>query len=138
MKNYQIPGVYSQIPLNIVANKYIGALPPDIGVYSSFFSFKKGLMLRYQENNKVNNTIYNIEDYLNAYNDPYIIHYAGIKPWTKNYKDMFLSEFLNYAKKTDFYEEILKNILYDQNKVEKGNIKRHRRKIKMSNKKNIL
>lgn len=47
-----------------------------------------------------------LREYLEGIDNPSIVHYTGIKPWTSNLY-IFFNLFWKYARKTPFYEDIL-------------------------------
>lgn len=70
-------------------------------------------------------------EYLRSRKNPKIIHYAGYqKPWDEPRCD-FSDEFWKYARKTDFYEEILKNMISKKTDSKGRNIKPGEKAIKL-------
>ena len=55
-----------------------------------------------------------------AFYEPTLLHYVGwTKPWDKKYGKINGEYWWYYAKKSGFYEEIIKNYGLDKNNIEK-------------------
>ena len=75
-----------------------------------------------KEWNNKQNKLYRYNDYeLNqAFYEPILLHFAGwTKPWDKSYKNDLGIYWWYFAKKSGFYDEILKNYNFDKNTIEK-------------------
>lgn len=96
--------LHDQDTLNAVCYNHIYHLP-----------CKYNLMLHYAvksvedfDNNKWLSQCYNRDEWLEAFNDPVIIHYSSWKkPWKKGFTKMYMADkWWEYAKKTPYLQEI--------------------------------
>ena len=95
---------FDQGVINTVCKDNIYCLPPKFGMWN-FQNLEVARAANAQLNKKFR---YKESDYLDAYKDPSILHYAGsAKPWN-NTKVCKASDWWDYAKKTDYYDAILK------------------------------
>ena len=63
---------------------------------------------------------YNDNELNMAFYEPTLLHYVGwTKPWDKKYGKIYGEYWWYYAKKSGFYEEIIKNYGLDKNNIEK-------------------
>ena len=112
MYNYMIKNnknlyFHDQTIINGVCSEKIGLLPPYYGIINV-----ENLNILYNKTNKVyrNKKIrYTNNELREAYLYPKILH-CGKKPWRKNKNIYGKKLWLKYAKKSDYYKEIKKNI----------------------------
>ena len=101
-----------QDSINIIFYGKIGILPLKYGIYmyGNIDSFEKSVQIRIRF--KLNRT-----EVINAINNPSLVHFSGCNPkvWHKRSSNefgvneicqRFHDEFYNYAKKTDYYQQI--------------------------------
>lgn len=107
IKNISNPLCHDQDILNTVTYKQVKLIPYKYN-YVECFNISSSAFSILPKKNQI--------DYINAQQDPYLIHYAGSdKPWTspKNYLNDI---WWNHARKTPFYEEIiLKHLISSSN-----------------------
>ena len=93
---------HDQTTINVVCQGKISTLPPKYGMWN-FHNYRDC---------KYNNYIhpywirYNKKELSLAYKYPGILHYVRGKPYYKNFNKCFYDEWWEYARKTDYYEEI--------------------------------
>ena len=104
---------HDQTAINAVYYKNMGILP----IKYVIFSFKKFEDLVKYNNEQEKPYRSTMEQLKEAYTRPFLIHYAGYsKPWQK--KDVaFKEHWWYYAKKSDFYDEILRAYSFSENEV---------------------
>ena len=92
-----------QTIINYVLQHNISTLPPKYGMWAFINTFEA-----YRHNIVQKEPYkYNRKEFLNAYKHPAILHYTGAKPF-KNNNTIFYSLWWDYAKKTKYYEDIIK------------------------------
>ena len=94
---------HDQTVINAVCSKNIEKIPIKYGIFN-FESYND--LVKYNEE-QIKNYRYNENELKEAYYNPVMLHYAGFnKPW--NHRDPKYEEYWwYYAKKCDFYEQIL-------------------------------
>lgn len=98
---------HDQTVINAVCYKNIGILPPQYGI----FNFWDTNAAKDHYKKLVANNKWTLKEFLKAYKDPTIIHFV-VKPWKEtNYT--FANIWFKYAKKTLYYEDILKKYNLD-------------------------
>ena len=90
-----------QTVINVVLKKNIGFLPPKFGIWN--FRDKKSVLI-YCNNlkNKYHKIIYNETSFIEAFNNPTIIHFVYNKPWLNERKyrnKLFHRKWWSLAKK---------------------------------------
>ena len=90
-----------QTVINVVLKRNIGFLPPKFGIWN--FKNKKAVLI-YCNNlkNKYNRSIYSETSFIDAFNNPTIIHFVYNKPWLneRKYRNKFFHQkWWNLAKK---------------------------------------
>ncbi len=115
INHFELLRCMEQSVMNIVLVGKVGPLPAKYGIYGW-----------YKEKNEVLDTIKEIKDFgkdnlsydmiefIEAYNNPCIIHYTGAKPWTKNYRGNFLYYYIYYATKTDFGKNLIEKWYFEK------------------------
>ena len=102
-----------QTVINIVLHKRIDLLPPKFGIWN-FANKEKVLRHNYYRNKKLGIHAYSDDDILNGWRQPAVLHFASKKkPWnikSQFNESRFFHEWWEYAKKSEEYENILKNI----------------------------
>ena len=92
-----------QTIINYVLQNNISTLPPKYGMWAFVNSFEA-----YKHNNVQRKKFkYNVNEFMNAYKHPAILHYTGAKPF-KSKETIYYSLWWDYAKKTKYYEDIYK------------------------------
>lgn len=94
---------HDQTVINVVCHDKIGALPPRFGLMNFLFSSEKKLAKYIKR--VISPEKYSRNELLDASNNPAIIHFTT-KPWrrpTWRFADLWM----NYAKETDVYIEIM-------------------------------
>ena len=107
---------YDQTAINIAFINNIGILPIKFAIFN-FFSFQK--MTKY--NNEQNNDYkFKDEELKEAFEHPYMIHYAGYykKPWRRWTNIGKRENWWYYVKKSDYFDEIRKKYNFDSNEVD--------------------
>lgn len=94
---------HDQTTINAVAYKKIGKLPLRYGMFAGLCDLESITLYR---NNLISADNYTDEEIIDGLNNLAIVH-CVCKPW-KYKKVGFFKEWWEYAKKTDFYEEIRK------------------------------
>ena len=94
---------HDQTAINVVCHQNLGLLPFKYIIFS-FENFNEFVEFNEKQNIKYRRSENELKE---AYIHPFLIHYAGRKkPWN-NKKIAFEEYWWYYAKKTDFYNEIL-------------------------------
>ena len=92
---------HDQTTINAMAYKKIGKLDPKFGT----FNFQQGaISAKYYPCRLIAKDKYTQEEMVEAFNDLYVLHCIN-KPW-KEKQAFGATEWWNYAKMTDFYDEI--------------------------------
>ena len=95
---------HDQTVINVMCSEKIGILPPKFGIWN----FENEEVAKMHNDSLKIKSKYDEEEFLNSYKNPAILHYAGGgKPWKDNYA-AFKDKWWDYAKKTDYYDVILK------------------------------
>lgn len=104
-----------QTVINIVLKKHIGFLPPKFGIWN--FKDKKSVLIYYNNlKNKYHKIIYNKTSFIDAFNNPTIIHFVYNKPWLNERKyrnKLFHKKWWNLVKKfklNDNFSDLFKKI----------------------------
>ena len=90
---------HDQDVLNYVCFDGILDLPLKYGIFSRWLSEPD------YEKNEIVKKLFSKKEWNEAVSDPYIIHFAAVKPW-KNLNTARYYLWWDYAQKTDFYKEI--------------------------------
>ena len=104
---------HDQTALNAVYYKNLGIFPIryvifNFNTFQDLVNFNNAQEKKYRRSNS---------ELKEAYNHPYLIHYAGyVKPWQKR-RTTFREYWWDYAKKCDFYKEILEYYSMSENEV---------------------
>ena len=100
---------HDQTLINVVCYRKIGILPPKFGIFNTINSFHRIYNLCnkiYRYKNK-----YTEEELIDAYYNPAILHFTA-KPWKIEKKVFHQDLWWEYAKKTDYFDEIIQNYNY--------------------------
>ena len=99
-----------QTVINEVLKKNIGFLPPKFGI-RNFRNEKAALKYNNKLTNYYHKDIYNKREFLNAFDNPTIVHYVYRKPWIneRKYKNNFFHQkWWNLTKKLGLYSNATK------------------------------
>ena len=99
-----------QTVINEVLKKNIGFLPPKFGI-RNFRNEKAALKYNNKLTNYYHKDIYNKREFLNAFENPTIVHYVYRKPWIneRKYKNNFFHQkWWNLTKKLGLYSNATK------------------------------
>jgi len=105
-----------QTVINVVLHKRIDLLPPKFGMWD-FLNKEQAIAHNYFNDKKLGIQAYSNDDILKGWRQPSILHYVmEKKPWKKKFKfnasRFFNEKWWEYAKKSEEYENILKNVKY--------------------------
>ena len=93
---------HDQTIINVVLQNHIGKTPPKYGVWA--FENKAGAI---SHNNRQRPWLkYDMNELLNAYRHPAIVHFIWPKPFWRKRRHTFYNEWWAYAKKTGYYNDI--------------------------------
>ena len=102
-----------QTAINIVCINNIGILPIkfavfNFGLFERVITYNNEMDIKYR---------YNIQELKQAFEHPYMIHYAGDKPW-EIWKQVWQIEYWwYYVKKSDYFEEIIRYYYYSPKEI---------------------
>ena len=93
---------HDQTVINVVCQKNIGTLPPKYGIWC--FEAEK-YAVKHNERQRPH-LRYNMNEFINAYYHPAILHYVWPKPFWKKKKPIFNKEWWDYARISGYYNEV--------------------------------
>ena len=91
-----------QTTINVVCQGKTSTLPPKYGIWN----FKTMKEFNHHNNDHLYWLRYNKKECLLSYDHPAILHYVLGKPYYKHDNKYYFNEWLEYAKKTGYYDEI--------------------------------
>ena len=95
---------HDQTTINVVCQEKISYLPPKYGLWN----FQNLNEFRSHCNYQKSRISYNNEELSIAYSHPSVLHYVKAKPFHKHTNKYYFKEWWEYAKKTNYYDEINK------------------------------
>ena len=96
---------YDQTAINAICYNNFDKLP----IKYCTFNFRDYAKVQRYNNEQDKRYRYSEQEIYESFHSPVMLHYAGYeKPWIKNKQCFFREYWWYYAKKTDYYEEILK------------------------------
>ena len=105
---------HDQTAINVVYNNHLGVLPIRYVIFN-FNTFQDLVNFNNAQDKKYRRSEGELKE---AYNNPFLIHYAGYtKPWEKK-QSTFREYWWYYAKKSEFYKEILQKYSMSEEEVD--------------------
>ncbi len=95
---------HDQTVINMICHDKIGVLPPQFGMFN-FSTTAEGA--KFYSDKLTGENKYSYEDMYNGFNELTVLHCVN-KPWTHFYEVPFGDKWWEYAEKTDFYDEMVK------------------------------
>ena len=107
---------HDQTAINVLCLNNTQILPYKFAFFALFNSTEQLIKYNNEQNEKYK---YNETELINAFYNPVSLHYAGwTKPWHKEYQLTNSAYWWYYAKKSGFYQEILKKYGFKNEEVE--------------------
>lgn len=97
---------HDQDIINAVCNNKILILPFKFNTMVAFRKLDEKEYMSETKNNAIFKKCYSLDEWLEAGTSPVIIHFVAEKPWKKQLKLRFSSKWLEYAKRTEYFNEI--------------------------------
>ena len=96
---------HDQTIINVVLQNYIGKTPPKYGIWA-FENSRSAISYNRRQRLWLK---YDINELLNAYHHPAILHFIWPKPFWRKREPVFNDKWWEYAKKTGYYNDIYYN-----------------------------
>ena len=93
---------HDQTIINVVLQNQLGTMPPKYGIWA-FENSRSAILYNSKQRQWLK---YDINELLNAYHHPAILHFVWPKPFWRKKEPVFNDKWWEYAKKTGYYDDI--------------------------------